>query len=208
MPRALYRNSVFLNVPFDKNYRPIFRAIIFAVFDCGFVARSALETDDSGAVRIQTIHELIEKSKYGVHDISRTSLDSEHRLPRFNMPFELGIFLGAKTHGRKRHREKHTLILDCERYRYQIFCSDIAGQSVRAHKRQPEGAIRCIRNWLRTSPDTAGTILPGGEFICTRYQAFLQQLPLLRKKFNLDQRGFNFNDYTSLVVGWLKANPR
>jgi len=32
------------------------------------------------------------------HDISRTELN-EHSLPRFNMPLELGLFLGASRFG-------------------------------------------------------------------------------------------------------------
>jgi hypothetical protein len=43
-----YRDSVFLNVPFDKKYARLFDALIFAVYDCGFVARSAREVEDSG----------------------------------------------------------------------------------------------------------------------------------------------------------------
>ncbi len=49
-------------------------------------------------------------------------------LPRFNMPLELGIFLGAKRFGSQKQKQKNGLILDREKYRYQSFCSDIAGQ--------------------------------------------------------------------------------
>lgn len=44
---AAYEDSVFLNVPFDKNYGRLFDALVFAVHDCGFVARSALEAERS-----------------------------------------------------------------------------------------------------------------------------------------------------------------
>ena len=37
---------VFVNCPFDKGYKPIFDAIMFAVTDLGFFARSAKEEDD------------------------------------------------------------------------------------------------------------------------------------------------------------------
>jgi hypothetical protein len=47
---------------------------------------------------LSKIEKLIEVSKYGIHDISRTELNA-HNFPRFNMPFELGIFFGAKRHG-------------------------------------------------------------------------------------------------------------
>jgi hypothetical protein len=33
---AKYADSVFLNVPFDKKYAPLFDALVFAIHDCGF----------------------------------------------------------------------------------------------------------------------------------------------------------------------------
>jgi hypothetical protein len=46
MPRS-YANSVFVNCPFDPAYRPLFEAVVFATYDCGFYPRCALEVDDS-----------------------------------------------------------------------------------------------------------------------------------------------------------------
>jgi len=94
--QPLYQRSVFINCPFDGEYLPIFRAIIFTVSACGFEPRSTLEHDDASQVRIEKIYRLIASSAFGIHDISRTEPDDENRLPRFNMPLELGVFLGAK----------------------------------------------------------------------------------------------------------------
>jgi len=207
MPLPRYSHSVFLNVPFDDKYRSMFDALVFAVHDCGFVARSAFETDDATQVRLAKIFKIISSSKYGIHDISRTSVDGRHKLPRFNMPLELGLFMGAKHFGGSLHRQKRGLVLDRDRYRYQIFCSDIAGQDIRAHNNRPSDAIRSVRNWLRAGPDTAGKRLPGADYIYRRYRAFRRQLPRLCRHFQLDQRDLHFVDYTSLVVGWLKAHP-
>src|SRR5262249_47825244 len=96
MAAAYYSRSVFLNVPFDDRYRPLFRAIVFAVFDCGFIARCGWESADGSRGRIDKIYELIGECRLGIHDISRTDPDARTRLPRFNMPLELGVFLGAK----------------------------------------------------------------------------------------------------------------
>ena len=49
---ADYDNSVFINCPFDDSYLPLFRALIFAVFECGLVPRCAQEVYDAGEVRI------------------------------------------------------------------------------------------------------------------------------------------------------------
>ena len=50
-----YQRSVFINCPFDDDYAPILRAIIFAVVDCGFAPRCALEALDASQIRIQKI---------------------------------------------------------------------------------------------------------------------------------------------------------
>lgn len=186
----------------------MFDAIVFAVYDCGFVARSSLESEDSTEVRVQKLYKLIAGSKYGIHDISRTTLDPKHRLPRFNMPLELGIFLGAKMYGPSRYRSKRGLVLDRDRYRYQKYCSDISGQDVRAHQNQAKKAIHCVRNWLRGSPDVRRKILPGADHIFKRYRAFRRQLPELCQRLRLDRTDLHFNDYTTLVSGWLRVNPR
>jgi len=68
---AAYQYSVVLNVPFDRTYRPLLEAAVFAIYDCGFEARCALEDDDASRTRVDKIYDLISESKYGIHDISR-----------------------------------------------------------------------------------------------------------------------------------------
>ena len=91
-----FNRNVFINCPFDDTYLPLFRTIIFTVHDMGFRARCALEASNAGNVRIDKIQNIIAECKYSIHDLSRTQLDRRHRLPRFNMPLELGIDLGCK----------------------------------------------------------------------------------------------------------------
>lgn len=203
-----YKNSVFLNVPFDRTYRPLLEAAVFTVHDCGFVARCALEDDDSSRIRVDKIYELISDSRYGIHDISRVTLDSAHRLPRFNMPLELGLWLGATRFGSKRDREKRALILDRLPHRYQIFCSDIAGHDPRFHKNDPATLIRLIRNWLRNSPEYKHVAFPGPDRIVNRYVRFREQLPTMCRNQGLTSNKLEFNDYVKLVIGWLVINPR
>ncbi|HEY2094440.1 MAG TPA: hypothetical protein VGJ81_21450 [Thermoanaerobaculia bacterium] len=201
---AAYEDSVFLNVPFDKKYGRLLDALVFAVHECGFIARSALEVDDSGRARVEKILEIIEQSKFGIHDISRAGIDRNTRLARFNMPLELGFFLGAKRFGSARDREKCCLVLDRDRYRYRTFCSDIAGQDIRAHGDQPRDAIRAVRDWL--SNHHPGVQMPGGKAIFERYERFRSQLAVQAEEVHLDPTELTFGDYTKLVVGWLTKN--
>lgn len=149
--------NVFINCPFDSEYRPIFRSIIFCIYDCGYVPRCALEDENGGDVRIERLYKLIKESRLSIHDISRTELDRANKLPRFNMPLELGIFLGAKKFGGKIHSSKICLILDAEQY--QKFISDIAGQDIRAHEGSPEKAIFAVRTWI--AANARGVAIPG-----------------------------------------------
>jgi len=201
---AAYRSSVFINCPFDEDYKSLFDAIVFAVHDCGFVARCAFEVDDGAQVRIDKILDIIEACRFGVHDLSRTELDGDTGLPRFNMPLELGLFLGARRFGNKGQREKRALILDRERFRYRAFCSNIAGQDPRAHDGEVRRAIVLVRDWLRNSMKNS---IPSGSMIFDRYSRFLVDLPDLCAEENLDVGHLIYNDYTTLVEGWLKANP-
>ena len=142
MPRSKPTESVFLNVPFDRAYRPLFEAMVFAVHDCGFRPRCALEASDGGHVRVQKIAAIIRECRLGIHDISRTELDRKSRLPRFNMPFELGVFLGAKWFGDDSQRRKNTLVLDRAKYRSSSFSRTLR---VRTSKRTMTSRSRSSR---------------------------------------------------------------
>lgn len=199
-----YSNNVFINCPFDDDYQILRNAAIFAIFDCGFIPRCALEEVDSGIVRFEKIKEIIFDSKFGIHDISRTELDEDSRLPRFNMPLELGVFLGAKYYGEKQQKEKKCLVLDVESYRFQSFISDIAGQNVQPHNNDPEILICRIRDWLNSS--TRRRTIPGGREILRRYRQFEEKLPSMCQAVPIEVSELTYNDYTNFMEEWLREN--
>jgi hypothetical protein len=204
-----YGDRVFINCPFDGEYQPLFEALVFAVHDCGFIARCALEAEDGSQVRIEKIEQIIAACRFGIHDISRTELDAASNLPRFNMPLELGLFLGAKRYGTGQQRTKQCLILDREQYRYQKYCSDIAGQDIRAHKGEPFEAVKLVRNWLTnaTAASNAKIVLPGGAAMAGRYKQFQDEIGEMCNQVRLERDELQFNDFITLTVGWLKVNP-
>jgi hypothetical protein len=158
---ADYDKSVFINCPFDDVYIPLFRALIFAVFECGLVPRCAQEVYDAGEVRIEKIARIIQDCRWHPRHLpNRPQYPRIAALPRFNVPLELGLFLGAKRFGTGTHRRKSCLVLDRDRYRYQEFMSDIAGQDIAAHANDPGEAIKAVRDWLSVSK--AGIRRPPG----------------------------------------------
>lgn len=204
MSKPSYEESVFINCPFDSEYYLLFEAIIFTVHDCGFVARCAREISDSSQVRIDKIFQIISDCKYGIHDISRTELDDLNDLPRFNMPLELGMFLAAKRFGSGKQKEKLCLILDIKPFRYQKFCSDIAGQDISSHENKIDKLIKMVRNWLNDS--ITDIRIPSGSKIVERYLLFESDLPLYCQTFKKEKTELTFIDFRNLVVAWLKDN--
>jgi hypothetical protein len=178
-------------------------AVIFAVFDCGFVPRCALEIDDGGDVRFDKIQRLISESKYGIHDISRTEVDAATNLPRFNMPLELGVFLAARRFGSSKQKQKNCLILDRAPYRYREFISDISGHDIRSHTDNPAEAIRCVRDWLNSK--SGRRTIPGGRAIADRYGQFQDNLPDMCAEVAVVPDELTYNDYTNLVSTWLRT---
>ena len=217
-----YQRNVFINCPFDAEYRPLFYAIAFAVADCGFAPRCALEADDSGDVRIRKIMAIIEQCCYGIHDISRTETtlfpesDGRHEaLPRFNMPLELGIFIGSQRFGDPQQAEKKYLIFDTKKYRYQKFISDLAGQDIKAHQWDNQASaseqelaigrvVAGVRDWL--NPKRGDAILPGGRRMTLRFAQFRQEMPALASEFGQHETDLTFYDLTGLMQTWLVAN--
>lgn len=196
-----YDLNVFINCPFDRDYEPIFEAIVFAVHDAGFRPRSARERLDSSEIRLQKIIKLIGMSRFSIHDLSRTELDRTTALPRFNMPLELGIDLGCKAFS-ARHRAKSLLVFDSEQYRFQKFLSDIGGQDIQTHHNEPRLAVARVRDWLRAESD-ASTI-PGGAAIYERYVQFRRELPEVCAELRLDPNDLTFVDFSKTIAGWLK----
>lgn len=197
-----FDDHVFINCPIDRDYKPIFDALVFAVHDCGFVARSALEASDGAEVRIEKIFRIISECRVGIHDISRIEPDPQSGLPRFNMPLELGLFLGARRFGGGRQKEKVCLILEREPFEYQKYCSDIAGQDIWAHFGNPDLAIHAVRNAL-ASLRSGSVVLPGAAHMIERYAAFRAQLPSICRQFRLEEDALSFFDFGTIVSEWL-----
>lgn len=201
-----YDRNVFINCPFDSRYRPLFRATVFTVHDCGFTARSALEVEDSSEERIRRVKRIIRECRYGIHDISRIQPDPATGLPRYNMPLELGLFMGAQEYGNDEQRRKRSLVLDTEPYRYQKFCSDIAGQDIRAHHDQPSRVIAAVRAMLATALEGEAR-LPGEARIRERYGRFRAELPEVCGRLHVKSAELQFLELRILVQSWLKDHP-
>jgi hypothetical protein len=195
--------AVFINCPFTPDYRAHFRAIIFTVVRSGFTPRCALETDDSSENRFEKICKIIEECCYAVHDISKTEPDPTSRLPRFNMPLELGLFLGAKRFGGRSQRTKKCIIFDSKPYRYQQFISDIAGQDIHAHDDRLTTLIEQVATWFRD--EVRDPNVPGGRAIATEHEKFTTVIPDICGVKRLDPEELTFQGYRAMAAEWIVA---
>ena len=142
-----FQKNVFINCPFDDAYLELRNAAIFCLKLLGYNVLIS-ETKNSNDQRISEIKKLIGKSKYGIHDLSRIKCNAKGEIPRFNMPYELGLDIGAKTYGSPAQRKKFILILSHVANEYKIALSDISGQDIKVHHDKPSEIIRCIRDWF------------------------------------------------------------
>jgi hypothetical protein len=193
--------DVFINCPFDSEYKYFFWAIVFVVIRSGFRPRCALETDDSSENRFEKICNIIKECRYGIHDISRTELDTHSKLPRFNMPLELGVFIAAKRFGTRTQKLKCCIVLDKQRYRYQKFISDIAGQDIHSHDKKFKILIETLASWLRNR--SRDPKVPGGRVIADEFSSFRKKLPKICAARGLQLDEITFGDYADLVAEYL-----
>jgi hypothetical protein len=202
MALTQFETNVFVNCPFDARYQPLLRAMLFTIVACGFTPRVALEDGDAGANRQDKIRRLILESRLGIHDISRTDSDARSGLPRFNMPFELGLDIGARYFGTGKLKYKKLLVLDKERYRYQQFLSDIAGQDIAAHADTRDVLIENVRDWLNGHRD-GGPPLMGAAGITESIDDFSAALPAMCHKNRLEPEKLNFQDFLFYTTEWI-----
>lgn len=146
-----FEQNVFVNCPFDNDYLSLLRPMVFCIYRLGFQPRIASERLDGTEPRIEKIIELIEGSKYAIHDLSRMKARKAGELFRLNMPLELGIDIGCKRFKGPDDgpwRGKKCLILETERYRFQAALSDLSNSDIVAHGDDPLEAFTAVRNWL------------------------------------------------------------
>ena len=167
---AGFDHSVFVNCPYDNQFKPLLRPLLFCLVFAGLSPRLALERRDSGELRLNKIVELIRNSKYAIHDLSRMEAQNAGELFRLNMPFELGLDIGCRLFSDGERREKRCLILDRERYRYQASISDLAGTDLGAHADEPKEMVAVVRDWLCSEADCD---LPGPSRIWGAFLDFM-----------------------------------
>jgi hypothetical protein len=209
---ADYGRNVFVNCPFDTQYLPVLHAVLFAIHDCGFLARTALETSGTGETRINRIARLIRECQWAVHDVSRIEMSDASPLPRFNMPFELGLFKGAMLFGRDPGmRKRDYLLLDAQDHQDKRTLSDLAGQDAAYHHNQPLEALASVRRFLAAKAWLRGRAVRGHGQMARRYASFTADLPNAARDARVSYAELMTHPYLPewLIVAaeWIRRRP-
>lgn len=136
---------VFLNVPFDSAYEPIFIGLMAALVHLGMRPTTVLQLGSDGSPRLDRLLEQVRGSGFSVHDLSRVRLSGRggSAVPRFNMPFELGLAVAVAR--LLRGKSAHVFaLLEARPFRLQRSLSDMNGLDPMIHNGTREGAVRCV----------------------------------------------------------------
>lgn len=168
-----FNKNVFINCPFDEKYKPLLKVLVFELIYLGLTPKLS-QTLSSSSIRVNQIIDLIKSCKYGIHDLSRSKPMRKDELPRFNMPYELGLDIGALEFGNKKLKSKKILILETDKYYYQRILSDIAGQDIENHDDDQMTILTKVRNWF--SINFPNDIISGSSEIWIAYGQFIVDL--------------------------------
>jgi hypothetical protein len=190
MAGANFQKNVFINCPFDDNYFPLLKTLLYTLRRLGLFPRLALERFDSGEVRLQKIKELIECSQYSIHDLSRFKSTVKNEYFRLNMPFELGLDLGCRYYkvDDASYQEKKILILEKEKYSTQKALSDLSFADCKCHKGEAEELVLEVRNWFA---ELGFKDLPSGTSIWDDYNVFYFELYAEKEKEGFKEKDIN-----------------
>lgn len=146
MPQQPDQNAVFLNIPYDEEFRNLYIAYIVGLYHLGLVPHIASEIP-GGERRLDRIFNLIKSCRYSIHDLSRVEVSVvAAATPRFNMPLELGMTITWANLKPKQHTWS---VWETQPYRLQRSTSDLNGTDPYVHNGTPEGVLRELSNAFR-----------------------------------------------------------
>lgn len=135
--------DVFLNIPFADSHEFLYVALVAGLVALRLNPRCVLEIPPQQS-RLERLYRLIASCPYSIHDLSHVRLSAiGHRVPRFNMPFELGIAVAVALaeEGAKAHQFR---IFEAKPYRLQQSLSDVLGHDAYIHRGCADGVLEAL----------------------------------------------------------------
>jgi hypothetical protein len=176
--RLLKSYQVFLNYPFDDEYRDLALGLHFAVVAANLIPVCAKDLSAPDRVRVDMLIKAITNSQYSVHDLSRGKGEGAGNYSRLNMPIEYGmaLFYDINSDGAA-HR---CAFLVASPHEYHAYASDLSGLDPQYHENSDLTLVKLVYDWLLfTEPDLKATQPPTAEVV-SKYAEFKNEL----KKIN------------------------
>ena len=200
-----FEENVFINCPFDDQYLPLLRPMLFTVIYLGMTPRISSEAIDSGQARLGKIVEMIRVSKYGIHDLSRSQAQKKGEHFRLNMPFELGIDLGSRHFGKAEHKSKKILVLEAEPHKSKFSISDLSGCDLEAHKNDPYELIGIVRKWLMNAASLNAVGTAKIESAFNDFMAYNFDMLIAKGFSNRDIQNLSVPELIQYMKNWSAA---
>ncbi len=182
---------MFLNIPYDQAFEPLYLAYIAGVRAFRLLPRATLEIP-GGERRLDRILALICDCRYSFHDLSRVELSVKRpATPRFNMPFELGLAVAWQ---KFREPTPTWCMFESRSWRAGKSLSDLSGTDVYVHDGSPAGVFRELRNALVLA-DHQPTVAQ----MTAIYQGLRRGLPVIMRNTGA-RSAFEASVFADLIV--------
>jgi hypothetical protein len=207
-----YERNVFINCPYSPDHQELLRAMIFVLLRLGFIPCVAAQRSDSGELRMDKIRTLIRECRHSIHDLSLVIASKKGEAARMNMPYELGLDLGARWYGAPPLDRKVFLVLEKQRGSVKKALSDHAGFDMRSHAGRVEDLIREIRahfySVLTSQPDGLPADFPTHDELVDQWTEFipwLQSRPDGTLRSEKEIGAMEVAEFKDKVSQWLSA---
>ena len=171
---SVHPNSVFLNIPYDAAFERLYLAYIVGISAFRLIPHIALEIPDTTR-RLDRVQALLHQCRYSIHDLSKVQVSrTAPRIPRFNMPFELGLAVSWSAMNPGRHS---WFVCDSERHRVLKSISDLAGTDINIHDGQVRGVMRELCNMFARH-----AVRPDVTDLMKRYRELRLALPQIQRQ--------------------------
>src|SRR4030095_11040632 len=167
---SIDRPSVFLNVPYDRGYEPLFVTLVTTLVCLGLKPRCVLEVRETGRGRLARIFELLHACGISIHDLSRVGPP-----PRWNMPFELGLAWSLVLSG----IQHEVIVLDSTSYRLDKHLSDYKGRDQLIHHNRCDDLVNCILDLITVPHQPAPSALrSASRFLRSSAREIIREYPV------------------------------
>jgi hypothetical protein len=169
-------SDVFINLPFDSDYEPLFLAMIAGLVSLGLNPRSVVQISSS-TDRLRRLLEIVQECPFSIHDLSRVQRSGKgrFRVPRFNMPFEMG--LAAAVCMTPSGATRQWRVIEAVRHRVGHSCSDVDGYNAEIHGGTIRGMFEALSNIFPDPPKAPLTQPDDMLWVYRRLKQFRGGLP-------------------------------